>query len=176
MLGTADYRIIDRNDSQAIQSTYWGLYVHDNWRATPKLTLDLGVRWEYQGPVTERFDRSVRGFDPNAAQPIAPKVLANYAANPDPALPPSQLQVKGGLLFAGVGDASDFCGIVRSKFRAANRVRLQGPAARCGSGRLRYILHASRTAGAESSDSDRLQPGDEPGPVAEQRADLRSKS
>jgi hypothetical protein len=103
LLGQPTTGTIDRNDSQAIQSTYWGLYVHDNWRASPKLTLDIGLRWEYQGPVTERFNRSVRGFDPNASQPIAAQALANYATNPDAALAASQLQVKGGLLFAGVG-------------------------------------------------------------------------
>ncbi len=135
LLGQPTTGSIDRNDSQAIQSTYWGLYVHDNWRATPKLTLDLGVRWEYQGPVTERFDRSVRGFDPNAAQPIAPQVLANYAANPDPALPPSQLQVKGGLLFAGVGNVSrllwdrsftNFAPRIGFAYRALPRVVVRG--------------------------------------------------
>jgi hypothetical protein len=102
LLGQPTGGSIDRNDSQAIESTYWGLYVHDNWRVTPKLALDLGVRWEYQGPITERFNRSVRGFDPNAAQPLAAQVLANYAANPDPALHPNPFQVKGGLLFANV--------------------------------------------------------------------------
>jgi hypothetical protein len=93
---------VDNNDSQAIQSTYWALYFHDNWRAARNLTIDLGLRWEYTSPLTERFDRSVRGFDPGASQPIAAQALANYAANPDVGLPLNQLQIKGGLLYAGV--------------------------------------------------------------------------
>ncbi len=103
LLGQPTGGTIDRNDSQAIQSTYWAFYVHDNWRVTPKLSLDLGVRWDYEGPVTERFNRAVRGFDPNATQAIASAAEANYSANPDAALPASQFQVRGGLLFAGVG-------------------------------------------------------------------------
>ena len=91
--------------SQAIRSTNYAIYVHDNWRATRKLTLDLGLRWEYEQPYAERYNRSVRGFSPNAALPISDAARAAYAASPDPALPASQFRVQGGLLFAGVGGA-----------------------------------------------------------------------
>jgi len=101
LLGQPTGGLVDRNDSQAIQSTYWSFYFQDNWRVTRRLSLDLGLRWEYEGPVTERFDRAVRGFDPSASQPIEAQARAKYAANPDPALPLSQFKVRGGLLFAG---------------------------------------------------------------------------
>jgi len=32
---------------------YWGAYVQDNWRVTPRVTLGLGVRYEVQVPRTE---------------------------------------------------------------------------------------------------------------------------
>jgi hypothetical protein len=32
-------------------------YVGDEWRATPNLTLNLGVRWEYDGPPYEKYNR-----------------------------------------------------------------------------------------------------------------------
>lgn len=34
------------------------LFVHDDWRITPKLTLNVGLRWEYEDAITERFNRS----------------------------------------------------------------------------------------------------------------------
>lgn len=39
------------------KQTYRALYFGDNWHATTKLTLNLGLRYELQGPWSERFDR-----------------------------------------------------------------------------------------------------------------------
>jgi len=102
LLGLPTAGNVDRNDSQAVESTYWALYFHDNFRLSQKLTVDIGLRWEYEGPVTERFNRAVGGFDPNAAQPIEAAAKAAYSRNPDVVLPASQFNVRGGLLFAGV--------------------------------------------------------------------------
>jgi hypothetical protein len=35
---------------------YEALYFLDDWKATPKLTLNLGVRWEYYSPISENFN------------------------------------------------------------------------------------------------------------------------
>lgn len=90
------------SDSYAEQSTVPALFVQDDWKITRKLTISLGVRYERPSPVTERFNRSVRGFDAAAASPIAAQALANYAARPIAEVPVSQFQVRGGLTFAGV--------------------------------------------------------------------------
>ena len=34
-------------------------YVNDDWRLSPSLTLNLGVRWEYESPLTEKLGRLV---------------------------------------------------------------------------------------------------------------------
>jgi hypothetical protein len=48
------------------KQAYRALYVNDNWRVTNKLTLNLGLRYELQGPWSERYNR-LTYWDPNAA-------------------------------------------------------------------------------------------------------------
>ncbi len=95
---------IARRASFAEQSAVSAFYVQDDWKATKKLTLTLGLRYELEGPLTERFNRSVRDFDPSAVLPIEASVQANYAgiAARIPERPVGQLAVRGGLTFAGV--------------------------------------------------------------------------
>lgn len=39
------------------RQTYRAGYVNDTWHYTSKLTLNLGLRWEFQGPWSERYNR-----------------------------------------------------------------------------------------------------------------------
>jgi hypothetical protein len=71
-----------------------------------KLTLNLGLRWEFEGPLTERYNRSVKGFDLGYVPPFAAQAQANYAKNPSPVLPAGQFQPRGGLTFAGIDGLS----------------------------------------------------------------------
>lgn len=91
------------NASRAEQSGYTGLYIHDDWRITKRLSLNLGIRWEYESPDTERFNRSVRGFDFNTPSPISATALANYTKAPDAILAPAAFRTMGGYTFPGVG-------------------------------------------------------------------------
>lgn len=63
--------------------------------------MNLGLRYDYDSPLTRRYNRSVQGFAYGVANPIAQKAIANYALNPV-AVPASQFAVNGGLTFAGV--------------------------------------------------------------------------
>src|SRR5581483_10375466 len=44
------------------QWTYYAPWVQDDIKLTPKLAINLGVRWDYTVPVTERFNRMNRDF------------------------------------------------------------------------------------------------------------------
>jgi Carboxypeptidase regulatory-like domain/TonB dependent receptor len=39
------------------RSTLYGLYVQDDWKLNQKLTLNFGIRYEYQSPWIDKFDR-----------------------------------------------------------------------------------------------------------------------
>jgi len=103
LLGLPTGGSVDRKASFAEQATYWALYFHDDWRVTPKLTLNLGLRYELEGPMTERFNRAVRGYDFQTASPLDAQVRANYANSPTPEITPAQFRLLGGLTFPGVG-------------------------------------------------------------------------
>ena len=78
-------------------------YVQDDWKATRKLTVNLGLRQELEFGETERYNRANAGFDFTAASPVQAAAQANYALNPIPQIPVGQFKVPGGQLFAGDG-------------------------------------------------------------------------
>jgi hypothetical protein len=90
------------SDSYAEQSVVPALYIQNDWKLSRRLTLSLGLRYERPSPVTERYNRSIRGFDASVASPIQAQALANYARNPIPEVPVGQFKALGGLTFAGV--------------------------------------------------------------------------
>jgi hypothetical protein len=86
--------------AQQIQAHGW--YVQDSWKVSPRLTVNLGMRVEFELPVTERYNRSVAQFDALTVNPLNATAKANYANKPIAQIPPANFQVMGGLTFAGV--------------------------------------------------------------------------
>jgi len=90
------------NASRAEQSTFTGAFLQDDWKITRRLTLNLGVRYEYESAVTERYNRTALRFDFGAANPVDAQARANYAAAPIPQVPLNQFRAIGGMTFAGI--------------------------------------------------------------------------
>src|SRR5579884_882016 len=132
----------------AMQSRYYAAYVEDQWKVTSNLTLDLGLRYEYESPRTERFNQFTN-FNYQAIPPLnAPALNLHGAlsfvgvsgvnrsqANPDtnnfaPRLgfayhvsPKTVLRAGGGLFYGttwGIGGAPNSFGI--SGFTAATNI------------------------------------------------------
>jgi hypothetical protein len=58
LIGYGDSGGINVTQSVADKSKETGFYVQDDWRATSKLTLNLGIRYEWSSPYTERRNNS----------------------------------------------------------------------------------------------------------------------
>ena len=61
----------------------WGFYVQDQWRITPKLSINAGLRWNLFVPTTETTDK-ISSFDPNLTNPATGTkgALALYGNGP----------------------------------------------------------------------------------------------
>jgi len=100
-LGIPTGMSVDTNDTYALMNPYYAWYGQDTWRVSRNVTLTFGLRMEYERGPTERYNRALSYFDPNAELPIAAAAQAAYARNPLPELPASQFVVRGGAVYAG---------------------------------------------------------------------------
>lgn len=98
LLGLPSGGSIDNNIYPSYLDRYFAGYVQDDFKVSRKLTLNLGVRWDFMVPATERYNRLTRGFDPTAINPV--DALINRSAFPG--FPP----VQGGLLFVKPGQSN----------------------------------------------------------------------
>ncbi|HUB00854.1 MAG TPA: carboxypeptidase regulatory-like domain-containing protein [Terracidiphilus sp.] len=84
---TANY---DITIAYAMQQIYTAPFVQDDWRVNDKLTLNLGARWDYESPMTERYNRMNTNFCTTCTNPLQSSV--------------SGLTLNGGLQFVNSGD------------------------------------------------------------------------
>ncbi len=79
LLGLPNGGDFPRNANRLNSQRYFGAFFQNDWRATPKLTLNLGLRWDVETPWVERFDRMTSEFDPAQLNPISDAAQAAYA-------------------------------------------------------------------------------------------------
>ncbi len=64
LLGYISYSGGARIDNpQHLRTSSWNLFVHDSYRLRPNITLQLGLRYEYNSPAVDRYDRATT-YDP----------------------------------------------------------------------------------------------------------------
>jgi hypothetical protein len=104
LLGYATSGSIERNATRLNSSWYHGMFVQDDWKVGARLTLNLGLRYEYESPTRDANNANVRGFDPTAIPSIAAAARAAYVASPIADVPASAFAVRGGLQFASASN------------------------------------------------------------------------
>lgn len=77
-----------------LRNRTYSVFIQDNWRAAPTLTLNLGLRYEYNGPTFEKYNRLVSldvapGFTavaqvfPDQTGPLSGQHFSRSLVNPD---------------------------------------------------------------------------------------------
>jgi hypothetical protein len=84
LFGGPDYTHFDYPIAQYYRWWQTGFFAQDDWRATPNLTLNLGLRYDLQVPRTEKYG-NVTSMDPTLPNPSAgglPGALSFYGNGP----------------------------------------------------------------------------------------------
>jgi hypothetical protein len=73
--GTTNYIAVD---TAYMRSSAWSLHAGDTWKATPKLSVNYGIRWDVAKPSVEKFN-NLAFFDPTGSNPGAGNRLGRVA-------------------------------------------------------------------------------------------------
>jgi outer membrane receptor protein involved in Fe transport len=62
----------EKNFSVNLNHGYYGFFVQDQWKATPKLTVNYGVRYDFESGLSQQMDVSHKGFQPRVGLAYSP--------------------------------------------------------------------------------------------------------
>jgi hypothetical protein len=74
---------MSRSASFAAQDKFFGFFIQDDFKLSPKLTLNVGLRYELETPITERYDRLVAGFRLRSIESRLKRGQSGLRAHPD---------------------------------------------------------------------------------------------
>ncbi len=103
LLGLPTSGQFDLNTAAGYYEHYAAGFVQDDWRVRKNFTVNLGLRFDYDAPYREKYNRTVDGFDTTTANPLAPAAIAAYNAHPIPQIPVGSFNVLGGLTYPNDG-------------------------------------------------------------------------
>ncbi|MBL8173159.1 MAG: TonB-dependent receptor [Bryobacterales bacterium] len=91
----------------SFRQNYMGLFIQDTWKATRKLTFNLGLRWEYESPFMDKHDAIVNvdfAWD-NSREPVFVRAGTGdlNQGNPQFPAPPGWQLVRDGRFGRGAG-------------------------------------------------------------------------
>jgi hypothetical protein len=79
--------------NQFFSYPYFAPFVQDDWKVNRKLTLNLGVRWDLQGPPSEANNKMVGAFNTTSPNPVISQLTSPL---------PGGMTLVGGNTYAGV--------------------------------------------------------------------------
>ncbi|MEO8126580.1 MAG: TonB-dependent receptor [Bryobacteraceae bacterium] len=79
MVGINNQATVSGGTTRANNFNYYAAFVQDDFKVSHKLTLNLGLRWDLESPLTERHDK-LYFWDPSAPPPFTINSGYNFAA------------------------------------------------------------------------------------------------
>src|SRR4029453_17360710 len=64
----------DNNFYPTLRWNYYAPWFQDDWRVSDRLTVNLGVRWDFNTPVFEEENRLNYGFDTESINPVSSRI------------------------------------------------------------------------------------------------------
>jgi len=118
-------------------AAYYGVYVQDDWRGSDRFTLNVGLRYDYERPVSEQDNLLVDGFDYTSQNPLATQCTGCPAAAARPDIAANRpdggaglANMKGGVVFANGpiyrGDKNNIGPRVGATYQLTEKMLLRG--------------------------------------------------
>ena len=107
LLGQPGSGFVDYNQTYYRTWPYFAVYLQDYWKIAPKLSLNLGLRYDVQIPFVERYNRVAGGFDFTVKNPLSDEIIARWndlkvqydGTNPRYLFPDPPAAIYGGRVF-----------------------------------------------------------------------------